>query len=277
MIDKNQILQLLDEMSEKIEVIRQALGEETAVSELGEDLAMGDAPLYEPPMTLVGEEIVGGSETEDFADCCAIGDDTGYYCTGTLIAPTIVVTARHCESATRVFFGNSIFAANKGETIRVDRHYHHPEVDLMVLVLAESATVKPRHVARGDEVYAAPSATVAGFGTVDYEGKVGYGRKRRVEVPIISIGCLQEDDNDRYGCLYGLEIVAGHRGLGLDSCKGDSGGPLYIKAQDCNDLYLLGATSRGAKGSKRMCGDGGIYVRVDLCLEWIEQMTGVVI
>jgi secreted trypsin-like serine protease len=71
-------------------------------------------------------------------------------------------------------------------------------------------------------------------------------------------------------------MVAGHRGLLLDSCRGDSGGPLYIRNTD-GEYFLIGATSRGIRDSFTTCGDGGIYVRVDLCLDWIRNVTGVAI
>lgn len=273
MTDTKHILQLLDDMNEKIEAIREAL----EPPKIDEGDLLIEVSNYQRPMTIGNEEIVGGEETDDFADCCAVGDDTGYYCTGTLIAPTVVVTAKHCESATRVFFGSSIFEPEAGETVRVDRHYYHPEVDVMVLVLAEEATATPRHVAQEDEVYKADSVMAAGFGTVDFNGTVGYGIKRKVEVPLMTVDCQEAGDSEKYGCIRGKEVVAGHRGLRLDSCKGDSGGPLYIKAQDGDTYHLLGATSRGARGGFSVCGDGGIYVRVDLCLEWIQQVTGVTI
>lgn len=284
MAENQRVMQLLEDISEKIAVLRRELGgvepasAESLLAEMDLETGMllggGETAVFIPPMT-VGEEIVGGEETEAFPDCCAVGNDTGYYCTGTLIAPNVVVTAQHCESATRVFLkGTSINEPENGETIRVDRLYFHPEVDLMVLVLAENATVSPRHVAQGDEVYGAKTAVAAGFGTIDLDGQVGYGLKRQVEVPLISLGCQQTGDDVRYGCARGREAVAGHRGLKKDSCKGDSGGPLYIKAKDSDDYYLLGATSRGARGGYTTCGDGGIYVRVDLCLDWIREITG---
>jgi secreted trypsin-like serine protease len=95
-----------------------------------------------------------------------------------------------------------------------------------------------------------------------------------VEVPITSLDCSDPHHPKRFGCLPGREIVAGQRGLRLDSCKGDSGGPLYIRKTK-GEYSLLGATSRGARESFTTCGDGGIYVRVDLCLDWIREVTGV--
>jgi secreted trypsin-like serine protease len=69
-------------------------------------------------------------------------------------------------------------------------------------------------------------------------------------------------------------MVAGHQGLQRDTCKGDSGGPLYIHTG--NDQYaLLGVTSRGVRNGFTTCGDGGIYVRLDRCVDWIEQVTGI--
>ena len=92
----------------------------------------------------------------------------------------------------------------------------------------------------------------------------------------MSLGCESPADQARFGCRAGTEMVAGHRGLLRDSCRGDSGGPLYIQ-NPAGDFYLLGATSRGSRDGSHVCGDGGIYVRVDHFLDWIHEKTGVAI
>ncbi len=258
------------EIDAKLDAVEQELG-----------LLAGDVPPVEPvippSVQIPGFEIYGGAETERFPDCCAIGNDDDYYCTGTLIAPTVVVTARHCDDGvTRVFLkGNNIANPAAGETIPVVAEYENPDVDLRVVVLARPASVPPRHVAQGDEVYAPEMVTLAGFGTMDSSGQVGYGIKREVDVPLTSLDCSAPNDFYNFGGRAGREMVAGQRGLARDSCKGDSGGPLYIQSRNGDDVYLLGATSRGIRRRLTECGDGGIYVRVDRCLDWIGQVTGV--
>jgi hypothetical protein len=223
------------------------------------------------------KRIVGGQETFDFPDCCAVGNNKGFFCSGTLIAPTVVVTAAHCRAVTRVFLrGSDITHLDEGDVIAVLKQHFHPTEDLSVLVLAEPATkVTPRHVAQGKEVKGR-RVLLVGFGTVNFQGTIGYGKKRMVEVPIRSIRCTGRVAPLNFGCRSGMELVAGHRGLMKDSCHGDSGGPAYVKAAS-GEYYLLGATSRGMQGSTVECGDGGIYVRVDKCLDWIRQVTGVAI
>ena len=71
-----------------------------------------------PTQTNEPDSIVGGVPTSDFPDCCAVGNGNGYFCTGTLIAPTLVVTAEHCTGVTQVFLkGNDVNNPNSGETI----------------------------------------------------------------------------------------------------------------------------------------------------------------
>jgi endonuclease G len=221
--------------------------------------------------------IVGGQLTSDFPDCCAVGNDQGFFCTGTLIARNLVVTAGHCTNSTRVFLkGSDIRVPDEGEVIRVSRKVLHPDADLQVLVLESNSTVTPRHVARGAQVGQPAKALLVGFGTTNLAGNIGYGRKRKVEVPIVSLECGTGSDEQKFGCRRGTELVAGHRGLLRDSCKGDSGGPLYVRGSS-NTFHLLGVTSRGIINTVNVCGDGGIYVRVDKFLDWIENETGITI
>lgn len=222
-------------------------------------------------------EIVGGITTSKFSDCCAIGNEKGYYCTGTLIAPTLVVTAKHCDSISRVFFGINVSQSQNGETIAVERDIPHPDpdVDLRVLILQRAALATPRHVAQGTEVGNPRTAIVAGFGTTDLAGATGYGIKRYARVPILLLSSTSPADQQNYGSRIGIEMVAGHLGLKRDSCKGDSGGPLYISDPNGKGYFLLGATSRGTTNAQHMCGDGGIYVRVDKLLEWIRTATAI--
>ena len=82
------------------------------------------------------------------------------------------------------------------------------------------------------------------------------------------------DDHASYGCDKGLEIVAGRPLLQRDSCTGDSGGPFYVEDK-AKRWHLAGATSRATDSAQNNCGDGGIYVRIDRYLDWIESIPGV--
>ncbi|NUQ73148.1 MAG: trypsin-like serine protease [Polyangiaceae bacterium] len=220
-------------------------------------------------------EIVGGIITSMFPDCCAIGNENGYYCTGTLIAPTLVLTAKHCRRISRVFFGTNVNRPENGETIDIIKDSPHPDpdVDVRVLVLHHAAQAAPRHIAQGAEVGRPAEAIVAGFGTTDLAGTSGYGIKRYAKVPIMSLDSSLPADRQRFGSRDGIELVAGHLGLSRDTCKGDSGGPLYISDPNGRGDFLLGVTSRGSRNKQHVCGDGGIYVRADKVLDWVRFAT----
>ncbi|HEY0070383.1 MAG TPA: trypsin-like serine protease [Chloroflexia bacterium] len=284
MLDFTQILAVVEELEQRLDQLKDELGRiqaQAGVSEaeFGSSDVVPRAAAVIPP-TSPPIEVIGGEETDQFPDCCAVGGDAGYYCSGTLIAPRVVVTADHCEDVprgyhiTRVFLGGSdIYQPGQGETVPVLEQFSHPEVDLRVLVLERAATVKHRPVADVALLSGATHATVVGFGNVDRDGSFGYGRKLRAEVPITTPDCAAVGDAKEYGCLPGREIVAGHTGLQVDSCTGDSGGPLYLKANG-DEYFLVGVTSRGQRSASTVCGDGGIYVRVDLYLDWIHSVTG---
>jgi secreted trypsin-like serine protease len=251
---------------------------------------LGDDPRYVASLRALALQtanarIIGGTAVapKDFPDCVAVGSDTLWACTGTLIAPNAVLTAAHCQDFhTRVFVGNDV--TKKGKIVKVRKKIRHERFDakfnndLMVLILEKKVTgVKPRAMARPAAIQQATAARLVGFGSTRLDGTGSLGAKLQTDVPIVSTGCNGTvngaADGQVYGCHLNREIVAGKPLLNHDSCKGDSGGPLFV--QDAAGKWLLaGVTSRGTSLATNMCGDGGVYVRVDAYKKWIATVLG---
>jgi hypothetical protein len=220
--------------------------------------------------------VIGGVPTPDFDDCVAVGTANGWCCTGTLVAPNVVVTAAHCDRegcpGERVFIGRDIDRPQEGRIVSVAARAVHPDyarrrpyADVMVLILDEDVTgVAPRAIAPSDGLRDEASIRVVGYGRVDVAGTMGYGVRRLVDVPLVSpeLAVGQE---------AGTEFAAGRPFLEKDSCSGDSGGPAYVERD--GSWLLMGATSRAIPG-RRTCGDGGIYTSVPAHADWVRSADG---
>jgi secreted trypsin-like serine protease len=227
---------------------------------------------------IIGGTAVRGSE---FGDCVAVGNDDLWGCTGTLIAPNAVLTAAHCEMLhTRIFVGSDV--TKRGRIFKVRKHFRHAKFDsefrndVMILILDKKVTgVKPRAMASKALIDKAKVGRVVGFGSTRLDGTGSLGSKLQTDVPLVSLACRgrvdRDTDSEAYGCHRNREMVAGKPLLLHDTCKGDSGGPLFI--EDAKGRWLLaGTTSRGTDLATTMCGDGGLYVRVDAYQKWIKSV-----
>lgn len=222
--------------------------------------------------------IVGGVPARAFADCVAVGTTTEWCCTGTLVAPSVVVTAGHCERGgcgSRIFVGPDVDRPGKGRIVKVRDRAAHPgyrpprdQDDIAVLVLEDPVDdVTPRAIATAVALGGARSVRVVGYGYTDTAGSTGYGLRRLVDVPLAG-------NVKQFGADPGTEFVAGAPFLDRDSCNGDSGGPAYVYQR--GHWLLAGATSRATKSAVRPCGDGGIYTTVDAYRDWIGGFMGAV-
>lgn len=236
--------------------------------------------------------VIGGSNAPygKWPDVAAVNLGGQQECTGTLIAPNIVITAGHCNDPAgaidSVLIGtDSLANKDKGETIRVMKTIEYPNsqrtMDVSILVLEKASTREPRKIASGwaalDIKNGAPVAIV-GYGAVDRAGPVDFDHDEQyvnelqeATTTITDADCTLNADN---GCLASVmprgELGAG--GMGVDTCPGDSGGPLYLLTD--YGTFLAGVTSRSYDDAMYWCSEGGIYVRPDKITSWIEEVTG---
>ena len=199
-------------------------------------------------------------------------------CTGTLITPDVVLTAGHCidTGPAIVVVDTTDYGAPGGEAIRVKSAMAYPSwetsYDVGVVVLEHAAKTKPRSVAAACTVRAGLVAgarvEIVGFGLTTKAGTGGNSRLHQAQLSVGDAAC-----SGSAGCnpaiAPGGEFTAG--GDDKDACYGDSGGPIYVDAP--GGPALLGVVSRAASLAGQPCDGGGIYVRADKVVSWIQRVT----
>jgi len=224
------------------------------------------------------------SEPAGFPEVVAVGRRGRYRCSGVIVSPHAVLTARHCLPADTVLAGESIHAA--AELRRAVRVHLPVEPTADVAVLELEAPLKVRPPPRRHLVDIAPPTSVlshVGFGASTPQGELGFGFKHALALDGRGWGCDGEHALET-GCDPSFEMfVPGSPGR--DTCQGDSGGGLFelvppdpacvepVTRAWLPRRRLIGVTSRTTSRATVACGQGGIYTRIDQIAPWLDSLV----
>lgn len=248
---------------------------------LGATLALAAAGCALPDVGSRADEVIGGTRTPDgmFPGVGALlydlgnGPETG--CTGTLIAPTVVLTAAHCVDPQ--LGGDALvgFTLVHDTTVGVPpmtavaRKLAHEQFDIsaeiepglghffdigLVVLAAPITDVAPIYLPRpsdGPELLADADLTI-----------VGYGRTTNANQ---DVGVMY-DATTKLVSLNEFELQVSHGQDQPQNCHGDSGGPALTELN--GHTRTVGVVSRSFD-LQPTCLGGGVDTRVDAYLDWI--------
>lgn len=218
--------------------------------------------------------IVGGNETKScfFPSTLLIKEELESRCTGTLVHPQIVTTAKHCVGGFMTFgFGeHGEFGRVTGVCKASPEHTDMAYCKLTKPV--ENVPIVP--ILMGCELEALSAGvmvSLVGYGHSGDQAADG-GVKRDVETPI-------HDAPGESGARED-EILLGHAEKG--SCNGDSGGPAYIDLRQVDGFKdkpgagwrVFGVTSRKGPGGGN-CASTSVYGIIANMVPWIEEDSGI--
>ena len=214
--------------------------------------------------------IINGEDDGHEAVGALLDSEQNPSCTGTLIAPTVVLTAAHCfESGLQndsFFIGANANDLTTGKVIPIKSVHLHPqymidlEADIAVAILSHAASVRPIPYlkAQMDESWINKSVLFVGYGLQEIPSR----ERPRAE------GADAKDGTRKSTRIPIVEVTRGsftYASTTTNTCYGDSGGPALASVD--GRLTVIGVTSWGDDN----CTQFGVNTRTDTYKDFLGQ------
>ncbi|GAB3952436.1 S1 family peptidase [Streptomyces sparsus] len=208
-----------------------------------------------PPSTKVVQPIIGGGHAPSGPWAARLFSNGRETCSATIIAPTWVLTAKHCVTGGGLSFRIGSLDQHSGGTVANGVQTYNHSSDLSLVRLDRSVNATYARLGQPGSVRVGQNVQVYGWGATSRCGSEANCQSRYLKVANVTVtgGCRDA---------YGGSAICARRGDGI-TAGGDSGGPMMANG------IQVGVASTSDRQTTTA------YTNVTAYRSWIQSVTGI--
>ncbi|QNP64745.1 S1 family peptidase [Streptomyces genisteinicus] len=201
------------------------------------------------------QPIIGGGYAQSGPWAARLFSNGRETCSATIIAPTWILTARHCVTGGGLSFRIGSLDQHSGGTVANGAQTYTHSSDLALVRLDRSVSATYATLGQPGTVRVGQSVQVYGWGATSQCGSEANCQSRYLKVANVTVssGCTDA---------YGGSAICARRGNGI-TAGGDSGGPMMLNG------VQVGVASTSDRQTTTA------YTNVTAYRSWIQSVAGV--